>query len=435
MGEPCDWCATHCADIDLTPLLNPHTTWLWQQLADTADRRGDPALRTGTTTVTAPDDAIQRAATTSLLGGRAPAPGQTIRINLGKLTEGLRRHHPDLHPGLVAAHATRRRLAERARHRAQRHDATAELRRQVAEALDRIPAAAPFQPAIDRIWPALQRNGWVARLLARHNTELLVNQAAAVIGALPPAGRRCDRRRLADDITRYPHALDTGTLPGLVLAILGAAGALQPGLAVRAAWAALGVDGDDLTGGLLTLGVHPTGWSLPTAAVVTIPPRELVTCTWPAPPRPDSCVFITENPSVVSAAADLRHPGIRLLCTVGTPSAREIAAVARLADVGWQIAVRADFDTAGLHHVRAALDGVPGARPWRMDAETYLTSLARSPEAIDLQLSERELPLTPWDPSLRRAMTDSRRPAYEEALIETLLEDLLGAATAHAIEG
>jgi len=60
-------------------------------------------------------------------------------------------------------------------------------------------------------------------------------------------------------------------------------------------------------------------------------------------------VFVTENPSVIAAAAtaagtidgtaDDQASPIRLLCTVGTPSAIEAAAIARLAGAGWQVAV------------------------------------------------------------------------------------------------
>ena len=69
-----------------------------------------------------------------------------------------------------------------------------------------------------------------------------------------------------------------------------------------------------------------------------------------------------------------------------------------------------------------------------MDTETYLSSLARNPETSDIQLSERELPPTPWDPHLRTAMAEKGRPAYEETLIETLLEDLLAGRSATEIE-
>jgi uncharacterized protein (TIGR02679 family) len=222
--------------------------------------------------------------------------------------------------------------------------------------------------------------------------------------------------------------LDEGTLPGLVLAVLVAAGVVPAGLPTRAAWAAVGVDCDDLTGGLLALGIHPAGWSLPPGVVVTVPPRELARCGWPAPPHRGARVYVTENPSVVTAAAELAAADpaaatVRLLCTVGTPSAGEIEAIARLAACGWQLLVRADFDEAGLQHVAALLAGVPSAWPWRMGAVDYEASLADT-FAQNVPLSGRPLPATPWDPQLQRVMSGRGLAAYEETLIDTLLRDM-----------
>ncbi|WP_443042455.1 DUF2399 domain-containing protein [Streptomyces sp. B21-101] len=74
-------------------------------------------------------------------------------------------------------------------------------------------------------------------------------------------------------------------------------------------------------------------------------------------------------------------PGtVRPLCTVGTPSRTELDAVARLAATGWRIAVRADFDCAGLALVRAVIDAVPDAEVWRMTADRAVAV------AEDLQL-------------------------------------------------
>ncbi len=260
--------------------------------------------------------------------------------------------------------------------------------------------------------------------------QLLIRQTGAVLAALPPPGHRLDRRRLADQVTRFPHALDSGPLPGLVIAVLAAAGTISPGLRSRAAWDAVGVDCDDLTGGLITIGVHPAGWVLPAGASVTLPPRELARCAWNPPPRQGAWVFVTENPSVATAAADLAdtlpagHEPVRLLCTSGTPSAREISAIARLADAGWNVAVRADFDEAGLNHVTALLTGIPGAVAWRMGAAEYLASLAAAPPGAEVTLGGGPLPTTPWDPRLHAAMADRRLAAYEETLVDDLLHDL-----------
>jgi hypothetical protein len=105
----------------------------------------------------------------------------------------------------------------------------------------------------------------------------------------------------------------------------------------------------------------------------------------------------------------------------GTPSAREITAMARLAAVGWHVRVRADFDAAGLAHVRALLAGIPGSTPWRMGTADYKTSLPPGPQArLDLD----RLPETPWEPALADAMRAVGSPAFEEAFMPQLLADL-----------
>ncbi len=431
MTEPtCEWCSGDCADVDLTPVLGEHLDWFWRQLADAADRRGDVELVTGSTTIKAPANPTERAAALGLLGGRTPASGQTIRINLADLTVRIRIHHPRLTPGIVAAHATRRSLGERVRDNAQRRAAVDQLRQHAINTFTAVPDTAPIRPDMQSVWPILQRTGWVARLLATDYPEQLIDQTAAIIAALPPDGQRIDRRRLADAVTRFPHALDEGMLPGLALAILVGADAIPAGLPNRAAWAAVGVDCDDLTGGLLALGIYPARWSLPPDTALTIPPRELSRCSWPAPPHPNASVYVTENPSVVTAAAELAETlsvtqhTVRLLCTVGTPSAREIDAIARLAAAGWRVAVRADFDEAGLQHVDAVLKAVTTARPWRMDAADYLASLAGTSSTDHARLRGRTIPATPWDPQLQRAMSERGLAAYEETLIDVLLNDL-----------
>jgi hypothetical protein len=159
-----------------------------------------------------------------------------------------------------------------------------------------------------------------------------------VLDALPEIGARLDRRVLASNTARNPHALDDGEpLAALVLALLSAAGLTAFTQRPRAAWAAVGVDCDDLTGGLIAVGIYPPGWQLPAGTAVTLPPRELTNCRWPRGPIVRPWAFVTENPSVATAAADLAATGapVRLLCVSGTPSAIEVAAIARLFDARW----------------------------------------------------------------------------------------------------
>ena len=429
MSANCTLCGGHCAGAELAPLLDSRLRWLWEQVARAADRRGDASLAEGSLSLRAPASAEERAAARGLVGARVLKSGQSRNLDLGQLTEKLRVRGPHLTPGVVAAHALGRRLALRAEAHAQRRREEEQLMEQFRREAESLQADGFRDP--DRVWTVLRRTGWAARLLLIDQPQRFVRWAGAVLRALPSEGARIDRRRLAADATGDPHALDHGsTLSRFVLAILMAAGRIEAGQRPRDAWMAVGVDADDVVGGLTAVGIAPVGWNVPRAMAITLPPRTLRKCEWPAPDAPESWIFVTENPSVASAAADLATGGasVRLLCTSGTPSADEVAAIARLALRGWRIAVRADFDPAGLAHVAAILGKAPGAIPWRMSARDYARSV-QDPET-DESLFER-IPETRWDLHLAAAMRDKRIPAYEEFLLPVLLDDLRRGAPGH----
>lgn len=414
----CPYCSGECANADLGPLLTDRLLWLWTAVGKAADRRADITLTEGKLTVTGPQQPDARAAAVGLLGGAVLRAGQQRSVDLAALTTRLRIRGDALTPGAVAAHALRRRLAVQAMAKQERHQLLEAAHDDLDQRLARLPEHVRDRIDASEAWSRLRTSGWHARLAAHPDPSRLVAQAATVLAALPQPGDRVDRRIL---LPSDPHALDDGTpLAGLVLALAGAAGAKR-----RDAWDSLGVDYDDLTGGLIALGIHPQGWSLPTGTVVTIPPRELVRCEWPTPPTRGSWVFVTENPSVVTAAAGITptapNATARLLCTAGTPSSLEAAAVAAVADAGWRVAVRADFDPTGLAHVRALLSGCPSAVPWRMGAADYTRSNPVADAKTPVVVSQED---TPWDPSLSRAMTDAGAKGYEEALLPELLADL-----------
>ena len=418
----CVLCDGACSGADLGPLLDVRLGWLWEQIGRAADRRGDAALMEGSLSLRAPVDPAERAAAAGLVGGRVLKQGQSRRIDLRQLAERLRARGPHLTPGSVAAHALGHRLATRA-------DADAQ-RQKVEQALFSVfidMSKAELNSSVgghEQVWASLRRSGWIARFAAAGDPKQFLRTVIAVIDALPGPGTRRDRRHLAADVTGNPHALDHGTpLASAVMALLVAAGAIKPRLRPRDAWASVAVDCDDVVGGLFAVGILPVGWTVPPGSTVTLPPRELQRCSWPTPDAVGAWVFITENPSIASAAADLVGSGdtIRLLCTVGTPSATGITAMARIASAGWRVAVRADFDAAGLGHVAATLKGVPGAVPWRMGVGDYIQSVA-APMAEEIALEQ--VPDAPWDPLLAVAMRNKGVAAFEESLLVSLIEDL-----------
>ncbi|HEY0166620.1 MAG TPA: DUF2399 domain-containing protein [Jatrophihabitans sp.] len=412
----CPLCSGACAGADLSALTRPDLQWLWTSLAAAADRRGDKNLTGGAAvTVTVPAEPAQRAAAAGLLGDRHLAAGQRRRVDLTRLTAVLAERNPQLTPGVVVAHAVGRPLAATAAARAHRASAEDDLRARLQTAVRALPEHVRARVGLETVFERLRSSRWVSRILSTADPEALVAQALEVAARLPEPGARIDRRTL---VPGAPHALDGGALAGLVLALCGVANGGRP----RAAWASLGVDCDDLVGGLIVTGVAPAGWSIPAGATVTLPPRELAAVSWAAPASEEQWVFVTENPSVLAAANALAQERstspARVVCYSGTPSAVECSAIAALAAVGWSIAVRADFDAAGIAHVRALLEAAPAAVPWRMSAADYLavagpTRPAGAVVAVD----------TPWDAELGVAMV-SGAPVYEEDLLPDLVADI-----------
>ncbi|MBT2526982.1 DUF2399 domain-containing protein [Streptomyces sp. ISL-99] len=412
-----------CRTADLTPLLEADVRWLWEPIAARADQRGNAVMDSGTITITTPHSPAQRAAVVGLLAPRAWPAGVSRRIDLHQLTLALRRRGPGLTPGAVAAHAAGRPLAQNAADKAQLAARLASLQHLRARLSRALPPTAPVRPD-EAGWDSLRRRGTLARIMQHPHPERLLNACFAVLQRLP-ASDRADRRVLAHAATGNPHTLDPGSdLACLVIAEATAAGRTDAGAPAREAWARLGIDLDAFTGGLLTLGVHPEGWHIPPRQPIVLTPWVLRHALWPGPRNSDNpYVFISENPSVAAAALDCPPGSVRLLCTIGTPSAVEIDAIARLAASGWRIAVRADFDCAGLALVRAVLRTVPEAQVWGMTAADYVTALHPTPfepGALDID----RLGDTPWDPTLVAAIRAHGRPAYEEAFIDQLLTDL-----------
>ncbi|MFF1716561.1 DUF2399 domain-containing protein [Streptomyces sp. NPDC058268] len=416
----CTLCDGACNGADLAPLLAPELAWLWQPLAAAADRRGDESLTHGpTVTVTVPDAPAQRAAAAGLIDGRPLEPGQRRRISLDRLASAVAVRGTRLTPGAVAAHACGRRLSVNARRRAQQTVAADRIRTQLEQAAADLPHHIRPRVGPETVFSRLRTLGWVTRLLNTPDHANLLNQALQVAARLPPAGQRIDRRLL---VQGNPHALDAGPLPALVLALTGCAG-----MPARSGWACLGVDFDDLLGGLIITGVTPRGWRIPPGATFTLPPRELTAIDWEPPQDPGTWIFVTENPSVLAAASSraLTQDGCatpRVICTAGTPSQHECEAIGALSAAGWNIAVRADFDQAGLAHMRALLAAAPDAVAWRMSAADYRAAVPEDAEGKDtLNLQSAD---APWDEELVPAMLQHALPAYEEDLLAALLTDI-----------
>lgn len=411
----CGWCAGDCDGADLRPLLGTELAWIWEQLGPISDRRSDIHLVTGTVTLIGPTDPGHRAASTGLIPGRFGA-SQVRRINLADLTRSLQRIDPRLTPGVVTAHALKRRLAPKAAEKFARAQGEADLIRYLAPISD-------DDSTIQKAWAALRRSGRVTRLIVDPAAPSTLRHVADFVVALQTRGPEVtiDRRVLAHNVTGNPHALDEGEqVAAMVLAVLASLGLVEQNTRTRSTWAQLGVHFDGITGGLSMVGIAPLGWTIPPGAPVTVPPHVLAGCAWPCPDTAGTLLFVTENPSVLTACLD--NPVARMICTSGKPSALVIETLAALAGAGWQLKVRADFDDTGVTTVNTILDQCVNATAWRMNADDYLRA-ASAGGTVPLRVSL--LPDASWDPRLKVAMVANGFAAFEEAALDRLVSDVI----------
>ena len=402
----CPFCDGSCRDAQLPVFIEPGTAWLWEQLALLADRRGDPDLTSGQATVTAPPGAMERAAATALIGGKL-SPGGRRSIDLAKLATVT----APASPGAVAAHAVGRRLAVRATARAAR------------------PRPKPnFEPGAKTcsLRHPETKSGWLCANEAGSRSCLshlrILDRGVAVLVRLPPpGGPAVDRRVLAQQATGFPHDLDDGQpVAGFCRAFLSVTGRVPER---RTAPRRLGRSGSPLrrhSRGVDHRQPRAPGLGRALRRSVTVPPHVLANCEWPA--GDGTVAFVTENPSVLGAAA-ATAPGAHVICMSGTPSRTEVAALRRLAQSGWALHVRADFDDAGLAHAAAVLAAAPGSLPWRLGAADCMPASNREgPQP----LRRDRLPARVVWIELVPAMRDAGVAVFEEAFWAELLADVTG---------
>jgi uncharacterized protein (TIGR02679 family) len=262
--------------------------------------------------------------------------------------------------------------------------------------------------------------GW-RRKLDVLTTPGFLETAARVLAVLPIEGDTPrDRRLLSCELVGSAHALDPHRdLSAFILDVAELRGLVPGRISRRDAWRALGVLMDGVHDGTLVAGIAPVGFCVPAGMAITLPARTLGEVGWP---RGDGVIFVSENPSIFEAA--LAVPGARIICTMGTPSDDTLTALRALDDAGWRLLVRGDFDHKGLALVTSVLDACAHAQPWRMTSDDYHVALSRSGLRVPLRSVDGDDVLTPWDTTLRSAMTTSGVGADEELLIDVLLADI-----------
>jgi uncharacterized protein (TIGR02679 family) len=374
-------------------------------------------------------DPFERRALADLLG-LASLPDGTVRLDLGRLDDALRRSAVALPLEEVLealGGPLRDRRAERLSQRVAREQMWAAAAAQLAAA-----------GRVDLV-------GWVEGLRSTGALVRTARAADAVPGELLDAAVHVALRLPANgellpvfaaSVAGDPHALDLGTPLGalVVRAAAAVAGRREvPSSAPerRRLWREVGIDCDSLSADVLVCGLRPGGEDrlarhLRESAEAGDPTRVTLRELSRADGlrfEPGSPVFVCENPAVVESGADVLGPRCaQLVCVEGVPSTAAMTLLRRIATVGARVRVHADFDWAGLRIAEQVLLATRG-EPWRFGAVDYraATSLAAQrgrPALTGVPAASR------WDDKLARVMGEKGIAVSEEEVLGGLLEDL-----------
>lgn len=305
-------------------------------------------------------------------------------------------------------------------------------------------AAASHHPALCA-WLATAGAGGVLKRSARGDPGLaarLLTQADAVLGELPANGLTL--AQLAAKALGNAHALDGGqAVATVVLAALRhqdrAAVAPEADVVddaaedteasklperVRDFWARAGVLVNELARPALFLNLpvlpsstHPGISGEPGYLSLRTLLRTRI--EWAVE---NDRVYVCENPSIVSIAADqLGRACPPLVCIEGMPAAAQRVLLTQLAGAGAELHYHGDFDWAGIHIGNYVMQSF-GARPWRFSSGDYVEALTSIPRK-DRDLVGEGVSAT-WDPALLDQMRIHELAIDEEAVAPLLISDL-----------
>lgn len=374
--------------------------------------------------------AAERAALESLLGRKA-STASSMRLSLGELDAVLARSGiaGSLREALELLDGP---VIDRAAIRAERDTQWREV------------CAAAGHPGLAELLQDASARGLLKRCSGSQpeRAQRLLADACRVLQQLPAPGLPLSQ--LAAASVGDAHALDAGRpLAALVLAACERGRSPDEdeddaGERVRERWARAGVLVNELARPVLVLNLpagtdSASGRLLAQAAAVGEPLHLTLRLLLRDRPRWQLAqreVFVCENPAIVVLAADRLGAGSApLVCTEGMPAAAQRTLLLQLADSGARLRYHGDFDWPGLrigNLVRRSF----GAQPWRFGADDYRAAdltrglaLQGDPQSAD------------WDPQLGPEMARQGRAVHEEALVESLLEDLRRAGAGHSHQG
>jgi uncharacterized protein (TIGR02679 family) len=273
--------------------------------------------------------------------------------------------------------------------------------------------------------------GSLLKRFARRDVERaakLLEAAAKVIHRLPAQGTPLSQ--LAATELGNAHALDAGRpVASLVLRAFGLDLSLEGGARPREQWARIGVTVNELAAPALCLNLQASDSApaakLARAAAESGEPFHLtLRMLLRAPPEwavSDRRIFVCENPSILAIAAE--RLGARcapLICTNGMPAAAQQALLRQVAARGARLEYHGDFDWPGIQIGNFMMREL-NASPWRFATPDYESACSGSNKALS-----RDAPIdASWDQNLSVTMSANQESVHEEAVAETLIEDLI----------
>jgi uncharacterized protein (TIGR02679 family) len=407
-----------------TGLDDPGLARLWDEVAARLQRNG---LAPRGTLILEGLHRSERHALAGLIG--SPVIEERARVDLAKLDARLRAVNAA--PGLVAAVASLRGpLVDRRSTRAAARSQRAAVWEQARAALASYGLVG--EPWIESWFDSARA---VVGRIAVHRAGAVLETAVRCVARLPWDGDRCGRTELASRIGGGSHALDDGTvLAALVLRAIAAALGEPPAETPaqrRALWERAGVQVDEVSITVLTLGLRPAGSSAVAGAVRA---RSDAGCeahlTLRDLRRVDgwvgkgTVVWVCENPRVLEAAMDAGTDAV-VVCTAGNPTVVVTTLLERLVAKGAELHYRGDFDWAGLG-IANRIVTTYHARPWRMGTADYEAALvAAGAGLVELPPLEGRSVEAVWDEELAPTMRKAGKAIHEEVLLDLLVADLV----------
>ena len=220
--------------------------------------------------------------------------------------------------------------------------------------------------------------------VAPTRAEAVIRTAARGLARLPwSSGQRIGRTELASTLGGSSHALDDGSVLGLILRGIAVVLEVAPSTTAverRRLWEEAGVQPDEVSTTVLTLGLRPSG---DTAVARAVMARSDAGCETHLNLRDlrrldrllsaGTAVWVCENPRILEAAMDAGTAEV-MVCTAGNPVVAVTMLLDRLAADGARLCYRGDFDWAGLAIANRVI-GTYGATPWRMRTADYQAAL------------------------------------------------------------